>query len=56
MFRIVITEILALSDGEPETTIERFEQTVDQIDLPKVFLAINTPPRKRRERKQQDAK
>lgn len=51
-FRIVVTELIpgVLVDQEPEE-IERLRQVVDAIDLPAVFLAINTPPKPKRVRK-----
>jgi len=51
-FRVTVEEIFPGPEGSDSTElIKRFEQVVDQIDLPKVFAAINTPPRKKRERK-----
>lgn len=48
-FRIVVTEVRPETETPQE--IERFRQVVDQVDLAKLFQAINTPPRKPRVRK-----
>jgi hypothetical protein len=53
MFRIVITEVDkdALASDPTVSGVQRYAQVVDAIDLPKIISAINTPPRKKRERK-----
>jgi hypothetical protein len=44
-FRIVVTELFPHPlSGEAPEEIERFRQCVDQVDLAKLFQAINTPP------------
>jgi len=48
-FRVVVTELRP--ETEVPMEIERFRQIVDQIDIAKVFLAINTPPKPKRVRK-----
>lgn len=45
MFTVVVTEVN--KDGVPEG-VERYKQTVDVIDLPKLIAAINAKPRKPR--------
>jgi len=51
-FRIVVTELIpGVVEGQETEEIERYRQVVDQVDLAKLFQAINTPPRKPRVRK-----
>jgi len=52
MFRVTVTEINAMADlGAPHSEVERYSQTVDIVDLPKIIAAVNAKPRKPRERK-----
>ena len=56
MYKIVVTELCnvnsatAMPDGDSEE-VERYRQTVDVLDLPKLIDVINAKPRKPRERK-----
>jgi hypothetical protein len=51
MFKIVITEWTPASQSDerpvPEV-MERYSQSVDAIDLPKIIAAVNSKPRKPR--------
>jgi hypothetical protein len=49
-FTITITEDKAVSDRDTAQR-EVFRQTVEVLDLPAVFNAVNKKPRKPRERK-----
>lgn len=55
MFEIVVTEVegqAAQNVADPmQSRIERYRQTVDVVDLPKLIAAINSRPRKAREKK-----
>ncbi len=52
-YRVTVEEIFESSNLEVERRepIKRFEQVVDAIDLPAVFAAVTTLPRKSRVRK-----
>jgi hypothetical protein len=59
MFKIVITEWTPAtqSDERPVPEVfERYTQSVEAIDLPKIIAAVNSKPRKPREPRAQPAK
>ena len=45
---ITVTEITADPTGTPISTAEVFKQSVDALDLTKLFTAVNAKPRKPR--------
>jgi len=47
-FTIVVHEIYLDAEGVTKSTQEVFKQSVDTIDLKKVFAAVNSRPRKPR--------
>lgn len=59
MYKILITEWTPASQSDerpvPEV-FERYSQSVDVIDLPKIIQAVNSKPRKPREPRAQPAK
>ena len=55
MFRIIVIELQDMGDQLPDAEIERYRQTVDVLDLPKLIDVINAKPRKPRERKAKGA-
>jgi hypothetical protein len=59
VFKILITEWTPASQADnrpvPEV-MERYSQSVDAIDLPKIIAAVNSKPRKPREPRAQPAK
>jgi hypothetical protein len=59
VFKILITEWWPASQNDdrivPEV-MERYSQSVDAIDLPKIIAAVNSRPRKAREPKAQPVK
>jgi hypothetical protein len=50
MFRITITEFTKSDqdDAPVPNALERYTQSVDAIDLPKIIAAVNAKPRKAR--------
>jgi hypothetical protein len=59
VFKILITEWTpaSQSDNRPVPEVmERYSQSVDAIDLPKIIAAVNSKTRKAREPKAQPAK
>jgi hypothetical protein len=48
MFKVEVTEVLSIADGEPEHTIVRFTQMVDELSITAVIAAVNQRPRKPR--------
>ena len=55
MFRIIVTELQEVGDPLTDAEMERYRQTVDALDLPKLIYVINAKPRKPRERKAKGA-
>lgn len=51
-FRITVIEEISGEDGKIAEPVVRYEQVVDQVNLPAVFAAINKAPRKPRVRKE----
>jgi len=49
-FRIVVTEVFEGTNVKPEE-VERYRQTVDELDLRAVMAAVNQKKRGPRERK-----
>lgn len=49
-FRIKIKEVIVDAAGVELAVIERYEQTVEQLDLRAVMDAVNRIPRKRRKK------
>lgn len=45
---VTVTEIFSDPTGAKASTAEVFMQSVDTIDLPKLFAAVNAKPRKPR--------
>lgn len=56
MFKVEVIEVLSIADGEPEHTIVRFTQMVDELNIRAVIAATNLRPRKPREAKAPAAK
>jgi hypothetical protein len=56
VFKVEVTEVLSIADGEPEHMIVRFTQMVDELNIRAVIAATNLRPRKAREPKAQPAK
>lgn len=52
---ITITEIVDAGDDESASNLVRFQQTVDQIDIPAVITAVNGTPLAQRRAKRSDA-
>lgn len=47
-FTVTVTELSNDASGVTQSTQEVFRQSVDAIDLPKLFAAVNAKPRKPR--------
>ena len=59
MFKITITEWTPASqadDRQVPEVFERYMQSVDAIDMPKIIAAVNSKPRKPREPRAPNAK
>jgi hypothetical protein len=50
MFTVTVVETLVETNVEPEV-VQRYEQTVDAIDLRAIISAVNQKPRKPREQR-----